>query len=117
MIIYRPHRELLYEALEEMKEFETIDEMKQYISKSYEGSVQVEDIFLDKLTVKDDRIGWNDTRYVCTRKLGNDDVDEMCIGMCATDYDYDKTVAYLKEQKMIEREMVDKIRKQMMAGG
>lgn len=108
MIIFRPHRELLYEALEGMKEFESIDEMKQYISKSYEGLAAVDDIFLDKRTVKDDRIGWNDTRYVCTRKLENDDVCEMCIGMCATDYDCDKTVAYLKEQKMIEKEMIER---------
>lgn len=107
MIIFRPHRELLYEALEGMKEFESIDEMKQYISKSYEGLLSVDDIFLDKRTVKDDRIGWNDTRYVCTRKLENDDVGEMCIGMCATDYDYDKTVAYLKEQQMIEKEIIE----------
>lgn len=107
MIIYRPHRELLYEALEQMKEFESIEEMKQYASQIYDGSVQVDDIFLDKLTVKDDRIGWNDTRYVCTRKFGNDDVGEMCIGMCATDYDYDKTAAYLKEQQMIEKQMIE----------
>lgn len=107
MIIFRPHRELLYEALEGMKEFESINEMKQYASQIYDGSVQVDDIFLDKLTVKDDRIGWNDTRYVCTRKLGNDYVGEMCIGMCATDYDYDKTVAYLKEQQMIEKQMIE----------
>lgn len=107
MIIYRPNRELLYEALEGMKEFESIDEMKQYISNLYEGLVQVDDIFLYKLTVKDDRIGWNDTRYVFTKKFGNDDIGGMCIGMCATDYDYGKTVAYLKEQQMIEKEMIE----------
>lgn len=99
MIIYRPHRELLYEALEGMKEFENIEEMKQYISKSYEGLVRVGDIFLDKRGIKDDRIGWNDTRYVY--------VGGLCIGMCATDYDYDKTVAYLKEEQMIEKQMIE----------
>lgn len=107
MIIYRPHRELLYEALEAMKEFESIDEMKQYVSQLHDDLVSVDDIFLDKRVIKDDRIGWNDTRYVCAKKFGDDDVIGIVIGLCATDYDYDKTIAYLKEQQMIEKQMIE----------
>jgi len=39
----------------------------------------------------DNRSGWKDTRYVCTKRFGDKDNIKLygvpqCIGMCATDY-------------------------------
>ena len=33
MIIFRPHRRMLYEAMAEAKEFNNVEEMKEYIVK------------------------------------------------------------------------------------
>lgn len=91
MIIYRPHRELLEDAMAEAKEFETVDDMKRYIVQSFTDEgwgelVSFDDISIDtKRCVKDDRIGWNDTRYVIANRFGNEK-GSICIGMCATDY-------------------------------
>lgn len=93
MIIYRPHRELLEDAMREAKEFETIEDMKEYIAKKYSevfciGRVSSEDISIDDSPpVNDDRIGWKDTRYVLL-KHGKSKMSH-CIGMCATDYGED----------------------------
>lgn len=94
MIIFRPHRRTLDEAMAEAKEFETEEEMKKYISKDWDGLIDVEDIVIDSRSVNDDRIGWEDSRYVCTKRFGNQDNMKLygvpqCIGMCATIYKKD----------------------------
>ena len=99
MIIYRPHRGSLAEALVEAKEFNTIKEMKEYIveENSFGAGIvnnpllSVKDIVIDDKMTNDTRIGWEDSRYVCTKQLGNDDYITkhgvpQCIGMCATKY-------------------------------
>lgn len=103
MVIYRPHRGGLAESMAEAQEFETEEEMKQYIydfHKKYfldlgypNAPFEIEDIVIDKENShEDDRIGWHNTMYVCVKRYGNEDYIKkygtpQCIGMCATDYD------------------------------
>lgn len=99
MIIFRPHRRELAEAMAEVKEFNNVEEMKKYIVKLWhEGWVgpkdlfTVDDIVIDKSSaVNDDRIGWEDSMYVCVKRMGDEDYMKkygvpQCIGMCATKY-------------------------------
>lgn len=102
MIIYRPHRGGLAEAMQEAKEFNTEEEMKQYIYEEYWGYFKslgysyapfgIEDIVINKDTTgNDDRIGWRDSTYVCVKRYGDENYMDkygypQCIGMCATDY-------------------------------
>ena len=91
MIIYRPHKGSLDKAMEEAKEFNNIQQMKEHIVKEWNDYFSVENIVIDNKSVNDDRIGWKDTKYVCTKKFGEQDniVDygcPQCIGMCATEY-------------------------------
>lgn len=103
MIVYRPHRGGLAEAMAEAKEFETEEEMKRHIfecHKSYfldlgypDAPFEVDDIVIDRENPhEDNRIGWNDAMYVCVKCYGNEDYIKkygcpQCIGMCATDYE------------------------------
>lgn len=96
MIIYRPHRGGLAEAMAEAMEFETIQEMKEHIVKEHTDEEMgpafcIDDIVLGEETVNDHRNGWKDTRYVCVKRYYSDNFIEncgfaQCIGMCATDY-------------------------------
>mgnify|MGYP004628411307 FL=1 len=99
MIIFRPNRRMLDEAMAEAKEFNTVEEMKEQIVKvwheGWDGSEElftVDDIVIDeKSAVKDDRIGWEDSMYVCVKRMGKTDYMKkyripQCIGMCATKY-------------------------------
>lgn len=91
MIIYRPHRGGLFEALEEAREFNTIEEMKKFIVEQWRGAFSEEDIVLGDKIINDDRIGWEDTRHVCIRRLDKEDYMKkygcpQCIGWCATIY-------------------------------
>lgn len=92
MIIYRPQRGTLEEAMKEAKEFETEDEMKDHIVKVWDGLVKKEDIVITRIPFEDVRIGWKDCRFVCINKLGDEDYIKeygcpQCIGYCATDYE------------------------------
>jgi hypothetical protein len=92
MIIYRPHRGgSVFEALAEAKEFNSIEEMKEYIVSKWDGYFSEEDIVLGNDVINDSRIGWEDARHVCVNKIGNEDYIEkygspQCIGWCATIY-------------------------------
>ncbi len=95
MIIFRPHRGSLSEAMSEAKEFENEEQMKEYIVSKWYGYISVEDIVIDDNARNDDRNGWKDTMYVCTKRMGDDDYIKeygtpQCIGMCATDYKINK---------------------------
>ena len=96
MIIYRPHRGSLIDAMKEAKEFETLDEMKDYIVDDWDGFIKKDDIVLSEETHDDNRIGWKNVKHVCTKgileydgtykdyiKLYN---TPQCIGMCSEEY-------------------------------
>lgn len=99
MIIFRPHRGSLAEAMAEAKEFNNVEEMKEYIvnqwNEGWKGEKKLftaEDIVINEDSeVNDERIGWEDSKYVCIKKLGEEDYMKkhgcaQCIGMCATKY-------------------------------
>ena len=98
MIIFRPHRRLLAEAMAEAQEFNNEQEMKKHIVKLWHEGLEglqlftTDDIVIDENSeVNDERIGWEDTKYVCVKRMGNEDYMQkygtpQCIGMCATRY-------------------------------
>lgn len=98
MIIYRPHRGGLAESMQERKEFQTEEEMKQYIYEQHKryfaeiefntAPFEIEDIVIKEDTaINDSRTGWHDTIYVCVKRYGADKYDiPQCIGMCARNY-------------------------------
>lgn len=99
MIIYRPHRGGIAEAIAEAKEFENIEDMKKYITDSLSRNTpdgykpfEISDIVILDESHNDDRIGWRDVHHVCIKRLGNEDYMKeygcpQCIGMCSEDYD------------------------------
>lgn len=91
MIIYRPHRGNLADSMAEAKEFNNIEEMKEYIVKQWNNQFSINDIVLDNKTTNDDRIGWNNVRDICIKRLGKEDYIKkykcpQYIGAFATDY-------------------------------
>ena len=69
MIKYRPHRGGLQESMAEMQEFETVDEMKQFIADEYNkypagGRITSDDVSWSEDHGLDPRIGWEHWRYV-----------------------------------------------------
>lgn len=97
MIVYRPHKCSLSDALAEAMEFQNEEEMKDYIYQDWKklymelgfksAPFDVEDIVIDDETSDDTRFGWHDARHVCATRMGNDVYDcPQCIGMCATNY-------------------------------
>ena len=99
MVIYRPHRGGIAEAISEAKEFENIDGMKEYILEYWTKHMphsykpfEISDIVIDGDSHDDDRIGWRNVHHVCVKRLGNEDYMKeygcpQCIGMCSEDYD------------------------------
>lgn len=98
MIIYRPHRGGLRESMEEAREFESEDQMKEYIVElhTYDAlggpAFGIKDIVIGPKGINPDfRVGWNDVRNVCVKKYFNEDYmiqygTPQCIGYCSTDY-------------------------------
>jgi len=91
MIIYRPHRGSLYDAMEEAREFKDIQEMKEYIVELWDNKFSLDDIVIENDCVNDKRIGWKDARSICIKRLGKEDYIKkykypQCIGTCATNY-------------------------------
>ncbi len=100
MIIFRPHRMgmNILEAMAEAKEFDSVEEMKEYIVKRFEGLASSKELFTandividENSAVNDDRIGWEDSMYVGVKRMGDEDYMQkygtpQCIGMCATRY-------------------------------
>ena len=78
MIIFRPHRGILADALAEAKEFNSIEEMKEYILQDWtdwflkfgnkDKPFQLDDIVIDDQPIDDERCGWHDCRYVCLKR-------------------------------------------------
>lgn len=82
-ILYRDHRGSLTEAMETIREYRTVDEMKAGIAETYNrlrreagfsgDAFSAEDISVGDDLGADNRIGWANTHYVCIRRLGDDD--------------------------------------------
>lgn len=89
IIKYRPHKGTLQEAMSKYKEFATLDEMYEHIVSNQNGSdtgmlFSKEDLSVGENLGSDDRIGWKETRYVCTSRFGNKKYPvPICIGMCS----------------------------------
>lgn len=90
MLIYRPHRCSLAEAMTEARIFTSFDEIREYAANEWNSTLgwnilNPNDIVLDNESHDDDRIGWKDVRYLCVKRLGNEDYMEeygcpQCIG-------------------------------------
>ena len=82
MIIYRPHRGSLSDALSEAKEFSTWQELKEYVALTWNTmgyeQVQASDVTIKDDPIEDERIGWEDTRMVLCKGYP--------VGFCATQY-------------------------------
>ena len=85
-IKYRPVRGLLEDSMKEVHEFDTLQEMKEYIYKQeHEGWDHGELFSIDQIIIEDpdgddNRIGWKNVRYVRTARYGEDKGG--CIGFC-----------------------------------
>lgn len=78
MLIYRPHRSNLAEAMAEAKTFNSFDEIKEYVANKWNSVwgyqiLNQDNIVLDEESQDDDRIGWKDVHYLCVKKIGNED--------------------------------------------
>ena len=89
MIIYRPHRGSLSDAMKECRTFDNEQEMKEYVAEGLNGwflagthGVTAEDISIAEDGIDDPRTGWNNTRYV--RFKWND--SQIVVGMCSDDF-------------------------------
>ena len=93
MVIYRPHRGGLSESMKDHKIFDDFAMMRSYIASEMNsvcGSeiLSPEDVVISTEYFKDSRIGWNDCRHVCIKRLGNEVFKyPACIGFCATDFE------------------------------
>lgn len=92
MIKYRPHRGSLADAMSEAREFESIEEMKAHVWSSWNETDEIvwfdpEDIVIGEILGDDERIGWENVRHVCVKRMGNEDYMKLygcpqCIGWC-----------------------------------
>ncbi len=92
MIIYRPHRGSLSDAMAESCVFANEDEMKRWIvddsAKAYGKPLfSADDIVIGAEAISDSRNCWKDARYVCVKRYGSEVYSvPKCIGMCATEF-------------------------------
>lgn len=91
MVIYRPHRGSLDEAMTEYKEFDSMDDLKKYVANEHTPYVDVDDIVIGDSDGPDHRIGWGDVHMIGTKRYGDEDYIAkykvpQCIGYCATIY-------------------------------
>ena len=88
MILYRPHRGSLADAMAEMQTFESVQEMFEYIIETGKriwgiAPYDIEDLSLSEIIGDEERIGWENVKYVLTRRYGRQVYDyPQCIGMC-----------------------------------
>ncbi len=78
MIKYRPQRGLLSDAMKEAKEFDTVEEMYKYIVEEHakpfgKRPFEVDDLELHELNCDDERIGWKNIGYVCSKRFFEED--------------------------------------------
>ena len=87
MIKYRPQKSTLEESLNRAREFDTLDEMYDYIVSEWSEQSELfskEDLCVSDSSEKDSRTDWRETRYVCLKRMGNQVyTTPQCIGMCS----------------------------------
>jgi len=84
MIKYRPHRGSLDESMIKMQSFNSIEEMFNAIEKEWNGWVTFADLSITEDMGNDTRVNWKETRYVCTKRINNDEFNTpQCIGICS----------------------------------
>ena len=87
MIKYRPQKSTLEESLNQAREFDTLDEMYDYIVSEWNEQGELfskEDLCVSDSSEKDCRTDWKETRYVCVKRMGNQVyATPQCIGICS----------------------------------
>lgn len=107
MIIYRPNSCCLRNPMEDVKEFENFDEMKQFI---YEGTescdgvkpFEIDDIVIDDITQDDPDLGWKDMRRICIKRFFGRTGNFICIGFCTTNYEGMKQMKDSQKEQWIK---------------
>ena len=81
MIIYRPQRLLLDEAMAEKREFSSMKEMLEYLVKEHKKAFDIDDIFITYYAY-DERISWE--TFIVTVSKYADEIFEhpQAIGFC-----------------------------------
>lgn len=89
MLIYRPHRSSLSEAMKEAKTFNSFEDIKNYVANEWNNLWGYQILNPDDIVLceefHDDRVGWEDVHYLCAKKIGYEDYMEeygcpQCIG-------------------------------------
>lgn len=86
---YRPHRGSLDKSMSEAKEFNSIDEMRDFLVSDWNGMGFGEIFTKDDIVVcddrgKDERIDWKECRYVLVSRMGAIRYCPVqCIGYCS----------------------------------
>lgn len=109
MIIFRHRREFLSESMKTCKEFNTFEELQQYIvdyMKPYMNLIPSE-IVAANMKREDKRIGWDDADYLCIvgyskisdkegfeRYYGGKYESDYCVGIFATKYQKEEYIKY-----------------------
>lgn len=89
-IIFRPHRGSLKDAMQEARVFQSVEEMKAHVADRWKDAnnmpmFEPDDVVISGEAMPDPRNGWEDTRYVCVKRIGEKVLDyPFCVGMCAT---------------------------------
>lgn len=115
MVIYRPHRSTLDEAMKLRKEFDSFEDLQNYIVNELKDFINLKpkEVIASNEAHNDERIGWKDSDYICI--VGYDKIEDkagfekyfggkfeskLCIGMFATDYEETKWEEYLTKKKL-----------------
>lgn len=116
MVKFRPHKGSLSEAMGKEIEFESIEEMLAYIVddwRNWNGKdvFEIGDLSLSEDKGKDTRIYWKETRYICTKRMGEEMYDiPQCIGMCSIEEDKQNGrnfLAWKSEEEILFEKLVD----------
>lgn len=89
MVRYRPHRGSLLDAMAEAKNFNSIEEMFDYILDDWNKSgfgyaFSKSDLSVSENLGADHRINWKECRYILTKRMGDKVYESpQCIGMCS----------------------------------
>lgn len=107
MIIYRPHRGSLEDAMKEVKTFDNWYQMTHYIANNWNLAIgkkviDPDNIVMDDKSINDDRAGWKDVHMVLVTRVGNENFMEkygnpQCIGYCTYDVSNVKKYSTTKE--------------------